>query len=156
MTIFGDCVKRGYNLRCEPGYWLDKANDKCQKVDVSCDFYYSDTGKCFNCSTGYKMENGECVQGVTCNSQQFFSAGRCIDVPLSCIDFAPTNGLCFKCDRGYTLKDGFCSGSISQIINDCIHPCKTCLKHQKGFCFSCNLGYHLRDGKYGSCMSFPY
>ena len=102
------------------------------------------------------MVDGECVQGVTCHSQQFFSAGRCIDVPTSCIRFDKTNGLCFDCAPGYREKDGFCTASVSPINTDCNAPCKTCLKHQKGFCFSCRFGYHLRDGKYGSCMAVPY
>ena len=157
VNVFGTCSERGFNLRCEPGFWLDRANDKCQKVDISCDWYFDDTGKCFNCSIGYVFEGADCVPNRTCNSQQFFFQGTCIDVPTSCIDFSPIDGTCFACDRGFTLIDGFCSLSLNFINrNNCEGACKTCLSYNKLFCFSCNRGYHLTNGRYGTCAPFPF
>lgn len=63
VTLYGSCTPRGYNLRCEPGFWLNKDLDACLPVDKGCDYYYESNGRCVNCTAGYVMDNGNCVPG---------------------------------------------------------------------------------------------
>ena len=72
-------------MRCEDGYWRDAAKDVCNKVDVSCDWYFPNNGSCFNCSVNYTFDsNKNCVPNQQCTSRQFFAQGVCVDVPLAC------------------------------------------------------------------------
>lgn len=67
LTVYGDCAPNTPILRCNDGFWLNTALNRCIQVHPSCDWYYEINGSCFNCTTGYKYENFTCVQNVTCN-----------------------------------------------------------------------------------------
>lgn len=97
VTIFGDCAPNSTVLRCENGYWLNAKTEKCEKVSVSCDWFYPNNGSCYNCSSNYRMSpEGLCLPALTCSSREFFSEGRCVPVPLACVSFL-SDGTCTKC-----------------------------------------------------------
>ena len=141
-TIYGDCAPENYIIQCEDGYWLDAANDKCVKVDVSCDWFFPNNGSCSNCSANYNMVNGSCVPNKKCTSREFFHQGNCVSVPLACLTFL-SDGTCTSCSTGNTLVSGVCKPSVAAVKawNDCVFPCSTCFFAQLNFCFSCRFGY---------------
>lgn len=158
VTIYGDCAPKNRFLRCEPGFWLNKATDSCEKVSPACDWYYPNNGSCLNCSSGYKWSNDTCVPNVVCNARQFFFSGTCIDVPPQCSTFNNVDGACLSCTLGYTLQSGLCvlTQNILKRSNLCTFPCKTCLGWDRGYCFSCEIYYELKGGSYGKCSPVLY
>ena len=156
-TIFGDCAVENYISKCEDGYWRDAINDKCVKVDVSCDWYYPDSGKCFNCSSNYNMQNGSCVPNKNCTNREFFHNGSCVSVPLACLTFL-ADGTCTSCAGGNTLISGVCTPTVTTVRawNDCTFPCSTCFFGELTYCFSCRFGYQLRNSRYGTCVPMVY
>lgn len=143
VTIFGDCAPSNRWLACETGFWLNSAIDQCVKVSPACDWYYPDTGACYNCSKGYTWSNNTCVQNLECNSRQFFFAGTCITVPPECTTFSPVDGACLSCAVGYQLKGGLCSFQQAAAIinNGCKFPCNTCFQSAPDYCYSCVIYY---------------
>ena len=156
-TIYGDCAVETYIMQCEDGYWRDAANDRCVKVDVSCDWYFPSTGKCFNCSSNYNMQNGSCVPNKKCTNREFFHNGSCVSVPLACLTFLG-DGTCTSCASGNTLKNGACTPSLPAVRawNDCVFPCSTCFFGELSYCFSCRFGYQLRNHRYGTCVPIVF
>ena len=153
VTLYGDCSVKNRFLRCEQGYWLNQDTDSCVKVSVACDFYYPNNGSCLNCSSGYKMEEGKCVQAVNCSSRQFFFEGSCIDVQPQCTAFK-SDGACTACQQGYKLAGGLCVIQQNTIVggSNCNFPCNTCHFADSKFCFSCAIYYQLSGAKYGTCI----
>ena len=157
VTIYGDCTPNNRVLACEDGYWHNVKADSCVPVSPACDWYYPNNGSCLNCSKGYTMVNGSCVQSLVCNSRQFFDSGVCVDVPASCATFSPIDGACTACVSGYNLGGGICTKTQRNVVagNGCTFPCNTCVQSRPGFCFSCVIHYQLRGGQYGTCVPVP-
>ena len=157
VTIFGDCINNNTKLKCENGFWLDKANDVCVKVSVACDWYYPNNGSCFNCSKNYMMSNGNCIAKLNCTSRQFYSSeGKCVDINILCASFTE-DGTCTGCYSNYYLQDGACITVTPVVkVNICAFPCETCFNQNLDYCFSCAFGFQLRNARYGACIPIRY
>ncbi len=58
-----NCAKFNKNecIQCSRGFYFN-SNKICTQVDPLCAGFDSKTGQCFNCYTGYKIEQGKCLE----------------------------------------------------------------------------------------------
>ena len=157
---FTNCKKiekeNGFCQECEEGYFLNKKDKKCSKIENCNESIF---GNCISCVNGYyfdkienickKQENNffyckQTVDGKNCDICQddmyFDENGKCT---LSNFCSESINGTCVKCINGFYLTpNSFCSDS-----NNCIYA-----DRENGICFSCNDNYYL-DKKDFKCKS---
>ena len=150
-----DFVK-GICIKCQIGYYLNKGDRKCIKIE-NC--YESIFGNCVKCISGYyyNKKQNKCIEkkGNLIFCKQSLDEEKC-DV---CDDYhylnengyctfsnfcaESINGTCTKCINGYYLSyDNICSET-----NHCFYSDK-----DTGICSTCNTHYYL-DTKDYKCKS---
>ena len=122
------CAESKYDIckKCEPGYYLDKLQNKCIKQEgifINCKLSI-DGKKCDTCLEEYYFDdNGECVWNNFCSKSK--------------------NYKCEKCKEGYYLAENFeCSTEENCMI----------AKRHLGICTFCKDNYYI-DYKDGKCKS---
>lgn len=126
---------------CGPGYYLAGKN-YCIKVKstiANCSLYITD-GECLECSSGFGLENGQCVlcidenchtclngsanKCVICNNglkPSSASGGTCTGAAIAgCINASYTT--CLKCSEGFSWFT-----SSETCATECIEHCEVCM-----------------------------
>ena len=158
--------------QCAKNYWLDPVTNQC--IDATCqlancaDCTVSGPTKCDACSTGFVLQNGQCVD---CDGVKDSILCKECSIP----------GVCTSCNEGYRLQDGQCRACEASTCADCdgttgrcsvckagfyldqtfgeCKPCKEgCLMcSSEDFCLECNPDYHqLVSPSDGKCQCDPY
>ncbi|XP_017941456.2 proprotein convertase subtilisin/kexin type 5 isoform X4 [Manacus vitellinus] len=148
-------------IRCEEGkYHNGKECETCHRSCATCAGAGVDA--CINCTQGYFMEDGRCVQ--SCSSGYYLdhstesgykSCKRCDASCLDCSGQGDRN--CTSCPSGYNLDTGACvMGTVckdgeylddSQECQLCEASCQKCTGPESDNCISCLLTRVFDDGR---------
>ncbi|XP_050185248.1 proprotein convertase subtilisin/kexin type 5 isoform X1 [Myiozetetes cayanensis] len=148
-------------IRCEEGkYHNGKECETCHRSCATCAGAGVDA--CINCTQGYFMEDGRCVQ--SCSSGYYLdhstesgykSCKRCDASCLDCSGQGDRN--CTSCPSGYNLDTGACvMGTVckdgeylddSQECQLCEASCQKCTGPESDSCISCLLTRVFDDGR---------
>ncbi|XP_033928587.1 proprotein convertase subtilisin/kexin type 5 isoform X1 [Melopsittacus undulatus] len=148
-------------IRCEEGkYHNGKECEPCHRSCATCAGGGVDA--CINCTQGYFMEDGRCVQ--SCSSGYYLdhstesgykSCKRCDASCLDCSGQGDRN--CTSCPSGYNLDTGVCMvGTVckdGQYLDDsqncqlCEASCQKCIGPEPDNCISCPLTRVFDDGR---------
>ncbi|XP_057288919.1 proprotein convertase subtilisin/kexin type 5 isoform X1 [Pezoporus wallicus] len=148
-------------IRCEEGkYHNGKECEPCHRSCATCAGAGVDA--CINCTQGYFMEDGRCVQ--SCSSGYYLdhstesgykSCKRCDASCLDCSGQGERN--CTSCPSGYNLDTGVCVvGTVckdgeylddSQKCQLCEASCQKCIGPEPDNCISCPLTRVFDDGR---------
>ena len=149
-------IEKGLCIKCEEGFFLNKKDRKCIKVDKCNESIF---GNCLSCINGYYLDKKENIckkqeelffcckvtlDGKTCDmcddGAYFDENGNC-SFTSHCSQ--SLNGTCKECIKGYYLSDNsYCSDSDNCIYAD----------NDNGICFSCHQNYYLDINDY-KCKS---
>ncbi|XP_074022904.1 proprotein convertase subtilisin/kexin type 5 isoform X1 [Numenius arquata] len=148
-------------IRCEEGkYYNGRECEPCHRSCATCAGAGVDA--CINCTQGYFMEDGRCVQ--SCSSGYYLdhstesgykSCKRCDASCLDCSGQGDRN--CTSCPSGYNLDTGVCVvGTVckdgeylddSQECQLCEASCQKCVGPELDKCISCPLTRVFDDGR---------
>ncbi|XP_051499578.1 proprotein convertase subtilisin/kexin type 5 isoform X2 [Apus apus] len=148
-------------IRCEEGkYHNGRECEPCHRSCATCAGAGVDA--CINCTQGYFMEDGRCVQ--SCSSGYYLdhstesgykSCKRCDASCLDCSGQGDRN--CTSCPSGYNLDTGVCVvGTVckdgeylddSQECQLCEASCQNCIGPELDKCISCPLTRVFDDGR---------
>ena len=148
--------ERGLCIKCEEGFYLNKGDKKCTKIENCNESIF---GNCISCINGFYLDKKEnickkqdnnllyckqTIDGKNCDicQDEFYSDenGKC-----SICNFCSKsiNGTCEECINGYYLTNNlFCSDTDNCYYAD----------SENGICSSCNDNYYL-DTKDFKCKS---
>uniref|UniRef100_A0A8C3JAN1 Proprotein convertase subtilisin/kexin type 5 n=1 Tax=Calidris pygmaea TaxID=425635 RepID=A0A8C3JAN1_9CHAR len=148
-------------IRCEEGkYYNGRECEPCHRSCATCAGAGVDA--CINCTQGYFMEDGRCVQ--SCSSGYYLdhstesgykSCKRCDASCLDCSGQGDRN--CTSCPSGYNLDTGVCVvGTVckdgeylddSQECQLCEASCQKCIGSELDNCISCPHTRIFDDGR---------
>ncbi|TRZ25690.1 hypothetical protein HGM15179_001409 [Zosterops borbonicus] len=147
-------------IRCEEGkYHNGRECEPCHRSCATCAGAGVDA--CINCTQGYFMEDGRCVQ--SCSSGYYLDHSTesgyksCKRCDPSCLDCSGQGGRnCTSCPNGYNLDTGVCVvGTVckdgeylddSQECQLCPISCQKCIGPESDNCISCPLTRVFDDG----------
>ncbi len=151
-------AKFGVCKECNPGYYLDKSQDKClqQKEQFLHCKVTLDGEKCDTCLDDFNFdENDECIRNKFCLNEKDYKCEKCIEGYYLTGNYDCVNdknckvgkkdlGVCTLCKDYYYLdyKDGKCKSNLE---NEDFRYCK---EADKDLCIKCADRYYLsKDGK---------
>lgn len=152
----GVCLQAEKPNPCPARQYLGDDN-LCHEVDVKCEIYNKDGGKCTKCINNfYLMYTGECVLQVQCKSRQVNINNECHDVSPTCGNYDRTTGKCLNCvSDSYELYYGLCIPvskcgvrqwtDNNKQCHDVDNRCNT-FNPSTGECTSCVQGYNFLNG----------
>ena len=123
------------NNTCVPcGSNQVKVGNQCFNTIANC-LNYTAQGQCSLCLSGFRLENGLCVQ---------------ITPPNFCAVYNASTGICTQCLDNYILRNNTCSlcpsGQI-KVGNQCFTIIVNCVNYtSQGQCLTCAPTYRLQNG----------
>ncbi|XP_064032778.1 proprotein convertase subtilisin/kexin type 5 isoform X1 [Pogoniulus pusillus] len=148
-------------IRCEEGkYHNGRECEPCHRSCATCAGAGVDA--CINCTQGYFMEDGRCVQ--SCSSGYYLDQSAesaykiCKRCDASCLDCSGQGDRnCTSCPSGYNLDTGVCVvGTVckdgkylddSQECRLCETSCQNCIGPETDDCISCPITRVFDDGR---------
>ena len=161
-----NCLQCGENgcLKCNIGYFYNINSEKCELItcsDSNCKLCYSnELNKCYECKTGYKLENGNCnnqYEPAPCNNENYYELSsycyeKCegldcsVNIQNKYNRYNCSNNNCLFCENNVLYPYSNCTNSEMCNIDGC-KICKT-----NSICFKCNVGYRNENGNCLKCI----